>query len=450
MEGLSMRKRWTSIALLAAGLGFVVSVGCSKDLVPPDTTPPTGSDITNPPDHAQLNSQVINIRGRAEVGATVSVSVNDVLAGSAVSSPAVPYDGQLGRFTVEGVDLGAEGPKRITASVTDLYGNTAATPLEINVMLDMTAPPVALENIVGAIWDSLNGEWTSGLPFIVLVGRTDTTALARGARVWTGQLEFGVDSTKVFPAEPGQPDSMRFWIGMTPPPLTPSDPESLVNYVLETFDGAGNTSPEPFTIFWAAAGRETVLLWDDGDYHFFENQISGQQGMALAVGFQAPAWASFVTKIQYYIMNDSHTNPTNPTAPTTAPFTAWIWKTGTDGRPAGHANAGYTPFDWYSYPEDQWVEVTLPNAVDITDDALFPSKQFFAGLEWQFRDNPIIGYDTDSPIDERSYRWNWSEWEWFHNFDVMIRAVVSDLPTSGKSARTAVVTGRAVVVRQGR
>jgi hypothetical protein len=444
MEGLAY-KRWTSIALLTAGLGLIVCVGCSKNLTPPDGTPPTGSAITNPADHAQINSAVVNVRGRAEVGATVKILVNDVFAGSAVASPAVPYDGRLGRFTVDRVDLGDEGSKRITASVTDLYGNTAPDPIEIDVVLDMTPPPVALENIVGATWDALNNQWTSGLPDITLVGRTDTTAM--GVRVRTGQLQFSVDSTLVFPAAPGQPDSMRFWIGMTPPKLTPSDPESLVNYVLEAYDGAGNVDPEPFTIFWAAAGRESVLKWDDGSYGQYENQISGQAGMALAVGFQAPSWASFVTKIQYYIMNDNQTNPSNPTAPTTAPFTAWIWKTDADGRPGAHGNAGYTPFDWYSYPEDQWVEVTLPNAVNITDDVAYPSKQFFAGLEWQYKNNPLVGYDTDSPVDERSYRWNWDDWEWFHSYDVMIRATVSDLPTSGdKSARTAVVTGRVVIV----
>ena len=69
-----MRNRVAGRLLLAAGVltaaGIVFLSGCEKDLVPADNTPPENSQITSPEDGASLNSPVINVRGRAEVGAT--------------------------------------------------------------------------------------------------------------------------------------------------------------------------------------------------------------------------------------------------------------------------------------------------------------------------------------------------------------------------------------------
>ena len=82
----------------------------------PDTTRRPGVQITNPVDGSALNKRVINVRGRAEVGATVKSSSTVWIKGSDVAHPPVPNDGLGGRFTVESVDLGAEGLKEIRGS----------------------------------------------------------------------------------------------------------------------------------------------------------------------------------------------------------------------------------------------------------------------------------------------------------------------------------------------
>lgn len=175
---------------------------------------------------------------------------------------------------------------------------------------------------------------------------------------------------------------------------------------------------------YARARRETVLAWDSGVQPPIQNVVTGQAGMKLAVRFVAPAWATHVTEIHYFIMDDHVDNPHDPGAPSTAPFTAWVWRPTGELLPGPAANDGYTPFDWYEYPEGAWVEVVLPEPIDITDEEQFPGRQFFVGLEWDYRNNPYIGCDDVSPIDLMSYRWNWSEWELLDWCDVMIRAVV--------------------------
>lgn len=173
----------------------------------------------------------------------------------------------------------------------------------------------------------------------------------------------------------------------------------------------------------AYARRDTVLAWDDGDYGSAGNRVTGQVGMALAVGFQAPPWATHLVAIQYFIMDDGVTNPNDPNAPTTAPFMATVWSPNA-GVP-GVRRLEYIPFpDFYSYPEDTWVEVWLPNPVDLTNAATFPDREFFVGLEWLYRNNPVIGLDVDPPIDLNTFRWNWSVWETLTFGDAMIRAVV--------------------------
>lgn len=419
--------RWmTPLVLLALLASVALWSGCAKDLMEADTDPPTGSQITNPVDGSALNSPVIDVRGRAEVGATVEILVNGDPKGSDVANPPAPSEGGLGRFTVVDVDLGEEGSKEIRGIVIDLYGNRATSDLEIGVTLDMQAPPVVFETLMDAQWDTVEGEpmWQTGVPAVTLIGRTDTTAAS--ARVRYGINEFTPESTFVFPGEPGEPDSVRFWVKMTSPPLTPTNPDSLVTYYLEALDEAGNTSSEALQLNWAAAGKETALSWDDSDYGSIGNRVTGQAGMAIAVQFQAPPWANYVTGMEIFYMNDFVTNPNDPQAPTTAPFLAYVWEPTGDLRPGQHANEGYTPFDWYQAPEDTLIGFYFNNAVDITNNADFPDKQFCVGLEFQFRNNPIIGFDVNEPIDSRSFRWNWQEWE-RANADYIIHAIVSDL-----------------------
>ncbi len=164
------------------------------------------------------------------------------------------------------------------------------------------------------------------------------------------------------------------------------------------------------------ARRDTVLSWDDGDYGSIYDGVGGQQGMQLAVEFQAPPWADYITEIHYFIMDD-------PNAPSTLPFTAFVWRPSPEiwmpdqpGFPLQNSGS--------LYPEDAWLELPLPNPVDISNNDEYPDRVFFVGLGWNNSWNPIIGLDTDDPIDYRSWRWNWVGWEVLVA-DAMIRAVVS-------------------------
>jgi len=446
-EMLQMRKlhvrRYMIPAAVLAALGLVLSAGCSKDLMSPDDQPPSGSTITNPVDSASLNQRVINVRGRAEVGATVDVFINDVHGGSGVSSPAVPDDGYGGRYTVEDVDLGEEGVKELRARVTDLYGNVAVgsqTPVII-ITLDQTEPPVALDGMEGAEWiDTLgfwgDGLWRSGLPEVIASGHTDETA--SGARVRYGINEFVAD--ELIP-DPGS-DDVDFTIAVQSPPLTGGHADTLISYFLETYDEAGNVGAEPFFIHWAVEGRELQKCHDDGQYDAYDHTITGSPGQKIAVRFQAPTWANYVTKFLFYSANDQQDNPIDPQLPTTMPFTAWVWRCTTDSLPGNAGNDGYVPFpEPYGYPEDEWVTVTFPNAVDIRDNAHYPDKKFFVGLEWEHRLSPYIYEDHASAtneVDFKSFRWNWSTWELRLLADTMICAVVSDVPTLG-NGREAVI-----------
>ena len=429
------------LVLLAAGLALLG--GCDKGLMEADTTPPSGSEITSPVDGEALSNPVINVRGRAEVGATIEIYVNDVPKASAVASPAVPYDGLLGRFTVENVELGDEGMKEIRAVITDLYGNRAPKDLVANVTLDMTAPPAHLETVTDASWEEAEGYYMTGETQAIAIGYTDTTA--DGTRMRYGINEFLPESTHVFP---GDPDTMRVWIPVRRPMLTVQNPDSLVHYFFEAFDDAGNVTGDPVDIFWVAAGKETALSWDDSEASGYMDQTSGYQGIKYAVRFDAPAWANYVTGMEIHTGIDGDTNPDDPQGPSGKPFTAWIWKPEADLSPGANANQGYEPFGMYGYPEDTLIRFYFPNAIDITKHADFPNKVFLAGIEMQYRLNPYIRYDTDEPHDGRGYRWNYSIWETWGTAtgeDLIIHAIVSDLGAPGEAARTAIIKNGEVI-----
>jgi len=432
-------KTGTSAAVLAVAAVACLALwaGCSKDLMSADTSLPAGSRITHPEDGAALKSRLTDVRGRAEVGATIEIGINGDFGGGHSATAWPDGRGQgIGRFTVEGVDLGSEGPKEIEAVVTDLFGNRSAEPVTISVTLDTTAPAVALADLRGAQWDDTEERWTTGVPTIELICTSDATA--SGARVRYGINEFRPDSLG------SDGDAVRYRIPMRAPPLSPADPESLVRYHIEAFDEAGNVGAEPLTVLWAAAGRETVLSWDDGEPNFIQDYTTGQNGMQLAVCFQAPAWANYITGAEFYIMNDNETNPNDPEGPSTQPFRIFVWRPTQDERPGVPANDGYLPCSHYAcYPEDQIVWWNLPNAIDITNDQQFPDKTFFLGMEWLFRSNPRIGLDRDEPIDSKSFQWNWERWE-ILPLDAIVHARVSDLQSTGAGARTAVLRPVAV------
>jgi hypothetical protein len=430
MKKVLTRRCMIPAALLAA-LGLVFTAGCSKDLMSPDEQPPTGSMITNPIDATSLNTSVISVRGRAEVGATIDVFVNDVFEGSGVSSPAVPNDGLGGRYTVEDVELGEEGVKVLRARVTDLYGNVSSaseTPT-ITITLDQTEPPIEFLGIEGAAWHDSLGYWESGLPEIIVSGRTDTSAA--GARLRVGINEHPAQELVEVPGT----DSLRFSIDVSSPPLSGGNADTLITYYLEAFDEADNVGFVPVVVHWAVEGRELTKCHDDGEYDSWDHTITGSPGQRVAVRYQAPTWANYVTKFIFYSANDQQDNPVDPQLPTTMPFTAWVWRCTTDSLPGNAGNDGYMPFtEPYMYPEDEWVTVTFPNAVDITNNDHYPNKTFFVGLEWEHRLSPYIYEDhlsATNEIDFKSFRWNWSTWELRNQADTMICAVVSDVPTMG-------------------
>ncbi len=436
------RRAWpialTALALLTLGLG----TGCeSVETMGPDETPPTGTTVSNPEDGSAVNSDVINVRGRAEVGAEVKVYVNDVLSGSAVAAPAIPYDGLQGRYTVEDVDLGVEGDKAIRVVTTDLYGNVADQPVLLSIELDMTAPPVAFETInppEDVTYNPFDMRWETGVPAVRLVGRTDTLAAGQHVR-YNGINTFEPDSTFAFPAGAGLPDSLRFWIPMTAPALTSANPDSQITYFVESYDHAGNTSSVPVELYWNAEGKDTVLTHVVIDEPIsFDDYVTGQAGMELAAGYQAPVWANYVIGIRYYIGNDNETDPQNPQTPTTKPFTAWVWRPNSDATPQPGVKANDGMNSGSQYPEAEWLELMLPNAVDISNNEHFPNKVFFVGLEWENRNNPYIGLDTtEGQVDYNSWRLPWyPPWEILDLADVMIEAIVSDIPAVTEGART--------------
>ena len=175
-----------------------------------------------------------------------------------------------------------------------------------------------------------------------------------------------------------------------------------------------------------ASRAEEVLCWDDGGMDSYDHVVTGRPGQKMAVRFQAPEWAVWVTEIHVFIANDLVDNPVNPELPTTKPFVAYVW-TPSDGDPVlpgPAANAGVNSGELY--PEEAWLQVVLPVAVNISDPVQFPDRVFFVGLQWLHELNPYIGEDHSDPLDYSSWRYNWYEWELRVYADTMIRAVVTD------------------------
>jgi hypothetical protein len=438
-------RAWTVLGVVALVAAAMSLPGCDNDGGPTDTTPPSGSRITNPADGTAVNSSTINVRGRAEVGATVDVYVNGGYQASGVAAPAVPSDGMQGRFTVEGVDLGDEGEKTVSAVVTDIYGNVSAEPVAVHITLDQTAPPLRVVGVTDAVWtDTLGGVWQTSMPQVEIVAITDATPT--GQRVRWGSREFLPDSLYLFP--PAQPESLRFHVPITVPPLDPDNPEELVRYHADVYDPADNVTTVPVDIFWVAAGKESTIAYDDGDYGSYLNSITGEVGYKLAVKFQAPDWANYVLGVRFHTMNDGIQNPENIMWPTTEPFVIFVWRVGqSDELPVDPpVNTGLSTGEPWSYPENQWVEFRFTTAINISSATQFPDKEFFAGMEWQNRQNPLFGLDLNIPIDYRSYIYDRETWTQQLLADVMVRAIVSDLPTIGGAARTATLTPTAGAV----
>ncbi len=434
-------RRYMIFAAVLAAFVLVVWAGCSKDLMSPDEEVPENSAITNPVHMSSLNRETINVRGRAEVGATIKIYVNDddyenEPAGTALSSPAIPDDGLGGRYTVEGVSLGEEGMKSIRARVTDLYGNEVARSdaPTVTIILDQTAPPVGFEGIEGAVWVDTLSFWESGLTRVTISGSTDTTA--SGARIRTGLKEYPATAFDTLPD-----GVLNFAIEVPSPPLSGGHADTTINYYLESFDAAGNVADELLVLHWEVEGREEELLQDDGDYDSHDHTIQLWPGERVAVRYQAPTWANYITKLIFYNANDQETNEHDPEAPTSKPFTAYVWRATQDTLPSATPhNDGYTPFsEPGQYPEDEWVTLTFPNPIDITNNAQFPNKKFFLGIQWMVRENPRIYEDHSAPLALKSFDYDRVDgWE-RRDVDTMIRAIVSDVPSLDGKGREAVL-----------
>jgi hypothetical protein len=183
-----------------------------------------------------------------------------------------------------------------------------------------------------------------------------------------------------------------------------------------------------------AERTELELVWDDGSA---EGGITDPAGMKVAVGFQAPAGFLTLTGMRIYIEDDGLVNATDPELPTTAPFTVWVWSVAGDGEPGAAANPGYMPFtDFYAYPEESWVDIVLPEPVDLSDSEAFPDGRFYLGIEWEYRDNPVIGLDLDLPHSGHTRFWNWATWTVVDTADAMLRAVLVDTSASPVEVRS--------------
>ena len=174
-----------------------------------------------------------------------------------------------------------------------------------------------------------------------------------------------------------------------------------------------------------APRSEIELSWDDGSA---EGGFTEGAGRKIAVGFYAPEGALSLIAVRFYIMDDGVLNPVDPELPTTAPFTVYVWRPiGSSGEPGPLGSDGYLPFTNYGqYPEDAWVEVVFPEPIDLSDEEHFPNHKFHVGLEWEWRENPVLGLDLDAPFSGETWLWDWDTWAVVDTVNALIRAVVCD------------------------
>ncbi len=159
---------------------------------------------------------------------------------------------------------------------------------------------------------------------------------------------------------------------------------------------------------------EAILQWDDGEC---DVGLGSSGAAALAVWFQAPAWANSVTGVHVFVADDG--------LPTTWPFVARMWEPAGDWPYTPGSQTGQSLDSGDSYQEDAWVELRFAEPVSIEDPAEFPDRVFFVGVEW-LSAHPLFGLDWDDPFVGASWLFDWTDWEPFMVGDVMIRAVVSD------------------------
>ena len=176
-----------------------------------------------------------------------------------------------------------------------------------------------------------------------------------------------------------------------------------------------------------ASRLDVELSWDDGSA---ESGVPPTEVLRLGVGFYAPETALTLTGIRVYMWDDGIPYPPDPQHPSTAPFTVWAYRTGTEGEPTVPASDGYVPLPWETpCPEDTWIDFVFPEPIDLSDETYFPGHKFHVGLEWESQDTLAIGLDLDPPHSGETWYSDPGGWAPVDSVNAMIRAVVRD--TSG-------------------
>jgi hypothetical protein len=215
-------------------------------------------------------------------------------------------------------------------------------------------------------------------------------------------------------------------LGWASVPLDPGTQRVLADGAVALYDGGGLLAG--LLVSAAAVARaerdELELMWDDGSA---EGGATGQLASRLAVGFWAPCGARTLTGMRICTMDDGLLNPIDPELPTTEPFTVWVWSPAGGGEPGQAAAPGYMPITGLcEYPEGSWVDIVLPEPVDLFDQDMFPDGRFYLGIEWNYQLNPVIGFDLDPPHDGETRFWDWTSWTVVHTADAMVRAALRD------------------------
>jgi hypothetical protein len=172
---------------------------------------------------------------------------------------------------------------------------------------------------------------------------------------------------------------------------------------------------------------EQVLSWDDGGLVNCGMCPAPMDLREMAVRFQAPEGFHWLREIRFYACNDGVVDPDDPQAPTTGPCTLAVWRpveAGGEGPPASRPEHAFALSG--GYPEEHLIALVLPEAIDLSEEAVFPSGEFFVGMVWVNGMNPVLAVDWDPIVMGNTWRKIPSEWECCTEYSVLIRAVVAD------------------------
>jgi hypothetical protein len=163
-----------------------------------------------------------------------------------------------------------------------------------------------------------------------------------------------------------------------------------------------------------AGATEQLLSWDDGECDGPFWSVHSPSGVRVV--FVAPEWATQIEAVRVFLV-DSMDSPGavcmrvfKPLGPP-PPDNLWF--------PVG--STVYLPCS----PESTWCEEAFAEPVEI-DAVEFPGGLFSVVLVWDEPPHPLIGMDTDEPLDGMTYVPYDNQEVGFAGGDVMIQARVSD------------------------